>query len=61
MEPKGIYPQETQQALKITIACSTEGWGMRVVSEYEGKKIRGRGQKSRKPRKGRKREFLTPI
>lgn len=51
---------DTQQALKITIACPSEGWGMRVVSAY-GEKKEKRGRKQETEDRKEEKDFLTPI
>lgn len=45
-------PGDTQQALKITTACPSEGWGMRVVSVY-GEKTEREGEDTRAGNQGK--------
>lgn len=53
-------PGDTQQALKITTACPSEGWGMRMVSVY-GEKIEREGEDTTSKERKEERALLTPI
>lgn len=57
---KNLSPGDTQQPLKITPVCPTEGWGMKVAREWRekkrekaGKRVRTRaGNRGKEGRKG---------
>lgn len=50
---RNLSSGDTQQALKITTACPSEGWGMRVVSAY--------GEEQETEERKEEGDFLTPV